>query len=354
MTGLSAEVSVLRPGGFRLGVELHVPDGRTVAVVGPSGAGKTTLVDAIVGALPIDEGRIAIGSRVLDDPAAAIFVESGDRNVGVVFQDHALFPHLDARENVAFGLRSRGVRHAAALATADEWLERVGLGDQGMKRPANLSGGQRQRVALARALAPEPSLLLLDEPLSSLDVRTRSAVRRVLAEHLGAFEGPRILITHDPAEAFMLGDEIHVIEHGAITQSGTADEIRLRPRTGYAAEFGGVNLLRGAASGGAVAVEGATLAIATHEISGPVLLTIAPSAIALHAERPTGSPRNVWDTTIGAIESTGDVARVALGDPIRLTAEVTTESVTALGLVAGGPVWASIKATEIGVQPASA
>jgi molybdate transport system ATP-binding protein len=353
VSGLSARVSVHHPDGFRLGVDLHAPDGRTVAVVGPSGAGKTTLVDTIAGALRLDQGRIAVGSRVLDEPAAGVFVEPEDRNIGVVFQDHALFPHLDARENVAFGLRSRGVRQAAAVATADEWLDRVGLADQGSKRPSELSGGQRQRVALARALAPEPEVLLLDEPLSSLDVRTRSSVRRVLAEHLAGFVGPRIVITHDPTEAFMLGDEIHVLEQGAITQSGTADEIRLRPRTGYAAEFGGVNLLAGIADDGSVTVDGAGIAIAAHDVSGPVLLTIAPSAIALHATRPAGSPRNVWQTAVRALEPAGDVARVALGDPFPLTAEVTTESVSSLDITVGSPVWVSVKATEIGVQPTS-
>ena len=353
MSGLSASVTVVHGDGFRLSVSLDVPDGRTVAVVGPSGAGKTTLVDAIAGALPITEGEIVIDSRVMDDPAAGVFVEPEDRNIGVVFQDRALFPHLDARENVAFGVRSRGAGRADALAVADSWLERVGLADQGAKRPSELSGGQRQRIALARALAIEPAALLLDEPLSSLDVRTRATVRRVLAEHLAAFAGPRILITHDPAEAFLLGDEIHVIEAGGITQSGTADEIRLKPQTGYAAEFGGVNLISGTADDGRVTIDGMDLAVADHDISGPVLLTVAPSAIALHADRPVGSPRNGWRTSVEALEAYGGVVRAALGDPIHLTAEITAESVDALGITVGAPVWVSLKATEIGLQASS-
>lgn len=353
MTGLVSHLVVRYRDGFRLDVELTIPAGRTVAVVGPSGAGKTTIVDAITGARPLDEGRIALGDRILDEPGAGVFVAPEGRHMGVVSQDLDLFPHLDARDNVAFGLRAGGRRRGDARAAADVWLERVGLTAQRLRRPSDLSGGERQRVALARALVTDPDVVLLDEPLSSLDVRTRADARRILAEHLSAFAGPRILITHDPAEAFLLADEIHVLEAGSITQVGTADEIRLSPRTGYAAEFGGVNLLAGTADDGIVSVRGMDMAIADHEITGRVRLTIAPSAIALHAARPSGSPRNVWQTTVRALEPIGDIARVALDEPIGVTAEVTSESVVALELAVGHRVWASVKATEIGVQPSS-
>ena len=223
---------------------------QTVALLGPNGAGKSTAVAALAGLVPIDSGTIALAGTVLDDPGGGVLVPPEARSVGVVFQDYLLFPHLSVIENVAFGLRSRGVVHDAALARAGEWLERLGVADQARSKPGTLSGGQAQRVALARALVTEPELLLLDEPLSALDVTTRVQLRRVLAEHLEGFAGPRLLITHDPTEAFLLADLIHIIEDGAITQTGTADDIRLRPRTTYAADLAGANLFLGVAHDG--------------------------------------------------------------------------------------------------------
>jgi molybdate transport system ATP-binding protein len=168
------------------------------------------------------------------------------------------------------------------LARADEWLTRLDLAGQAKRKPPQLSGGQAQRVALARALVIEPDLLLLDEPLSALDVTTRIELRRVLDRHLEEFEGPRMVITHDPAEAFLLADEVHVIEDGSLTQSGTPDEIRLRPRTPYAADLAGSNLLFGHATDGVVLIGAHQLHIPEHDVVGDVLLTIRPSAVSVH------------------------------------------------------------------------
>lgn len=353
MSDLTAHVVVHRPGGFTLDVELVAPRDRTIAVLGPSGAGKTTLVHVLAGLVPTDRGRVAIGGRVLDDPSEDVFVPPRDRRVGVVFQDYALFPHLDAAANVSFGLRSHGASAADASATARGWLRTVGLDGVDEWLPGRLSGGQQQRVALARALAMEPDVLLLDEPLSALDVQTRGRLRRDLARHLDAFDGPRVLITHDPAEAFLLADDIHVLEDGHITQVGTPEELRLRPRTRYAADLAGVNLLDGTAAEGVVSLDRSSLVIADRRVSGPVLLTIPPAAIALHPDRPAGSARNAWSTTVAAAEPLGDVVRILLGDPVPLTAEVTAAAATELGLAPGAPTWVSVKATEIGVEAAT-
>src|SRR3954453_9166177 len=166
---LRADVGV-RLGRLDLSVALDAADGETVAVLGPNGAGKSTLLRALAGLVPLDDGSIAIHDTVLDDPGAGTFVVPERRGVGVVFQDYLLFPHLSVLENVAFGLRSRGVGRVDARVRASEWLARVGMADRGRERPTMLSGGQQQRVALARALVTEPRLLLLDEPLAALDV----------------------------------------------------------------------------------------------------------------------------------------------------------------------------------------
>jgi len=233
---------------------------------------------------------------------------------------------------------------------AGEWIRRLGLERFERHKPGDLSGGQAQRVALARALVTEPALLLLDEPLAALDVTTRARLRRTLAEHLAVFAGPRLLITHDPTEAFLLADEIHVIEDGAVTQSGTADDIRLRPRTRYAADLAGANLLVGSASAGEVTVGAHVLQIAYRNVAGPVLVTIHPTAVSVHRAPPEGSPRNSWPTTIDRIEDLGERVRLRTGSPMALTVEITKQATEALRLTRGDSVWLAIKATEIGVE----
>lgn len=349
--GLEARFELHRGDEFRLELDLAIPPGRTVALLGPNGAGKSTAVAAIAGLLQIESGRIGLAGVTLDDPGAGINLPPESRKVGVVFQDYLLFPHLTVAENVAFGLRSRGMSRSNSLARAADWLTRLDLAGLEKRKPALLSGGQAQRVALARALVTEPELLLLDEPLSALDVTTRSEMRRVLDRHLKEFPGPRLVITHDPVEAFLLADEVHIIEKGVVTQWGTPDEIRLRPRTPYAADLAGSNLLFGRATTGLAQVGSHHIHLAEHGIDGDVLLTIRPSAISLHRRPPEGSPRNMWETTIELIEDLGERTRVRTGAPLPLTAEVTAEASTALGLAEGESVWLAIKATEIGVEP---
>src|SRR5437879_375683 len=210
---LLAQVRLTR-GSLVLDLEVAAHEGEVVAVLGPNGAGKTSLLRALAGLLPLTEGRITLDGMVLEDPGATIFVPPEQRRVGMVFQDYLLFPHLSVLENVAFGLRSRGVRRAPARRAAAAWLERLGLRSVGDARPGTLSGGQQQRVALARALATDPRLLLLDEPLSALDVSIRAEVRRDLRRHLREFPGVNLLVTHDPLEAIALADRLSVIETG--------------------------------------------------------------------------------------------------------------------------------------------
>ena len=203
---LAARVGVSL-GSLELDVDLTVHDGEVVAVLGPNGAGKTTLLRALAGLVALDRGRIEVDGVVLDEPDTGTFVSVEHRPVGVVFQDYLLFAHLSALENVAFGLRARGTPKTEARRAAMTLLDRFGLADHAHHRPRALSGGQAQRVALARALATGPRLLLLDEPLAALDATTRRDVRRDLRRQLASFGGARILVTHDPVDAYALADQ---------------------------------------------------------------------------------------------------------------------------------------------------
>ncbi len=348
--GLEARLAVSRGTSFRLEVALSIAPGRTVALLGPNGAGKSTAVAVLAGLLPLDTGRITLAGITLDDPDRGVFLPPDARRVGVVFQDYLLFPHLTVIDNIAFGLRSRKMGREESLTRSSELLGRMGMSQQARQKPGDLSGGQAQRVALARALVTEPDLLLLDEPFSALDVTTRVQQRRALSHHLEAFSGPRLFITHDPTEAFLVADEIHIIEGGKVSQAGTAEDIRLRPRTLYAADLAGSNLVAGVAEHGVVDTGTHPIHIADHEIAGPVLATIRPAAISVHLREPEGSPRNAWKTTVELIEHLGERARLRTGDPLPLAVEVTEEAARALDLTEGTPIWVSIKATEITVQ----
>ena len=347
--GLDARIVVDR-GGFTLGVNLSIEPGQTIALLGPNGAGKSTVVAALAGLLPLAGGQIELDGVVLDDPAEGVFKPPEEREIGVVFQDYVLFPHMTVLDNVAFGLRARNMKIPAAREVAGEWLQRLGIEELGGLKPPDLSGGQAQRVALARALITEPRLLLLDEPLAALDISTRSDLRRVLDQHLADFAGPRLLITHDPTEAFLLADEVVVIEGGSITQQGSAADIRMRPRTPYVADLAGSNLLVGTAEAGEIDLGEVNLRIADTAIGGDVVATIHPRAISIHRQRPEGSPRNAWETSVSRIEHYGDRVRLETGDPLLLAVEITPGALTSLGLGEGSDIWVSIKATEIGVQ----
>jgi molybdate transport system ATP-binding protein len=337
-------------GTLRLDVHLQVGDGEVVAVLGPNAAGKTTLLRALAGLQPLTRGRIEIDGRVLDDPDRRVLVPPEQRPGALVFQDHLLFPHLSARANVAFGPRSRGVARATADERATTWLERMGLGAQAGEKPRALSGGQAQRVALARALATEPRLLLLDEPLSALDVTARGAVRHELRRHLREFTGSCVIVTHDPLDAAVVADRLVIVEAGRVVQEGTVAEVTARPRSAYVADLMGINLLSGRSDGTTLHLDGTTLTSSTA-CDGPVFVVVPPSAIALHGRPPEGSPRNSWASTVDELHLVGDRARVHLADPIPLVAEVTPAALAELGISEGSSVWVALKATQIVVYP---
>ena len=339
-------------GSFALDVEIHVEPGEVLAVLGPNGSGKTTMLRAIAGLVPIERGAIRIDDTVLDDPVGAVFVAPERRPVGVVFQQYLLFDHLTTLDNVAFGLRARGTARTEARRRAHDWLDRVGLAGHAHARPRELSGGQAQRVALARALAIDPQILLLDEPLAALDAGTRRQVRRDLRHHLDQFDGIRLLVTHDPVDAYALADRVAIFDHGAIVQTGTLAEITAHPRSRYVAELIGTNLVTGSLGGERLTTaDGVDLAVVA-EFTGPAFAVIRPQSITLSRHLPDTSARNIFTGTIDDIDRLGDRVRVGVDAPIHLTAEITASALDTLQLRPGDQIHATVKATDIDTYPA--
>ncbi len=307
----------------RLDVDFTCDPGEVVAVIGPNGAGKSTLVHALAGLVPAT-GSIDLDGEQLGRPAR-------ERDVGLVFQDQLLFPHLSALANVAFGPRARGLTRTEAETRARGWLERFGIAELADRRPGQLSGGQAQRVAIARALATQPRLLLLDEPMSGLDVRVATALRIELARHLAAYEGVAMLVTHDAIDALTVADRVLVLDEGRIAQFGTPAEVSQRPRTEHVARLVGLNV---------VPADGE-------------LVAFTPDTVNVSLDEPVGSPRLRWHGVVADVAPHGGAVRVLVHADPDLIADVTPESATELALLPGRPVWLSVKATAVRRYPAT-
>ena len=329
---------------FELRLALEVEEGETVALVGPSGAGKTTVLRAIAGAVRPRSGRIALGDRVLVDRAQRIDLPPEARKVGYVFQEYALFPHMSVRQNVAFG----------GAARADELLERLGIAHLAKARPARLSGGERQRVGLARALASGPEVLLFDEPLSALDAHTRAGVRAELQGLLAELGLPALLVTHDFEDAAALADRVGVIVEGGLRQIGTAQDLVAAPSDAFVAGFVGSNLLAGVARPAGDGLAEVTLdqggtVYAVSDLQGPVGAVVHPWEVAIAASAAADeSTLNHIRAPIASLVPVGGRVRVRVGP---LVAEVTSGSAERLGLERGAVVVASFKATATRLVP---
>ncbi|WP_225801003.1 ABC transporter permease [Streptomyces sp. NK15101] len=328
---------------------LDAGPGTTIAVVGPNGAGKTTLLRALLGLTPRAHADLTLGGTdVTAQPPHR-------RRVAWVPQDGALFPHLTALANTAYGLRAQGVPRAEARRAAQAWLDRLGVGHLGHRKPAQLSGGQAQRVALARALAARPRLLVLDEPLAALDQTTRAHVRHTLRTHLAGFGGVCLIVTHDPVEAVSLADRVLVLDDGRAIQDDSPAEVTRHPRSPWVARMLGRNAWPGTATAeGLDLQDGGVLVAADPPPAGtPALAIVAPEAVSLHREKPVGSPRNVWPGTVREITGSGSRLRVLVASDLApdLVAEITPQAAAELGLADGVSVWTSVKATEATVVP---
>jgi molybdate transport system ATP-binding protein len=320
---------------FRL--ELALAVGReTFALVGPSGAGKTSVLRAVAGLVRPERGTIALDGRLLFDTAAGIDCPPEERRVGFVFQEYALFPHMSVEQNIAYAGRRR----------AAEVLERFRIAHLAKARPGELSGGERQRVGLARALAREPDVLLLDEPLSALDMHTRAGVRAELKDLLDQLDLPVLLVTHDFQDAAVLANRGAVLVDGRIRQIGTPAELIAAPADAFVASFTGANLLSGRAalgSGGLteVTLDDGSVLYSVDEAQGPVDVAVYPWDVSIAREPSQDSALNHLRGPISSLVPLGNRARLQVGG---LVAEITTASVDRLALEQGEVVVASFKA----------
>ena len=330
---------------FAATIDLTVERGQTVALVGPSGAGKTTILRVISGLLRPAVGLVAIDDEVVLDTARGIDVAPEYRRVGYLFQEYALFPHLDVAGNVRFGAR-RG-------EDVQPLLDRFRIGELARARVSELSGGERQRVALARALGRDPAVLLLDEPLSALDAHTRAGVRAELRELLDALGLPAVLVTHDFEDAATLAHRVGVLSEGRVLQLGTPTELVALPSDAFVASFTGATVLPGQVvetrSGlTRVALDGGVSLWSSDSASGPVNVAVYPWDVSVGTNLPDDSRLNHLSAAVVSVAQAGNRTRVRIGP---IVAEITAASAERLELRPGVVAVASFKATAARVFP---
>ncbi|HLG65112.1 MAG TPA: ABC transporter ATP-binding protein [Ktedonosporobacter sp.] len=359
---------------FHLAVDFQVEKGKTLVLLGESGAGKSTVLRLLAGLLYPEKGHISLDGVVYFDSEQRIAITPQQRPFGYVFQDYVLFPHLTVFENVAFGLRAQRVARHSVQQRVMEALEQVHMADLAQRRPAQLSGGQQQRVAIARALVLQPELLLLDEPLAALDVQTRREVRQELRRLLAETGITTVLVTHHYLEALLFGERILVLDHGRVIQQGDQYALREYPRSSYIAELVGVNFFRGhitryeANSLCIVQLDDDKLSVevvaalrergqsnGTPSSGDEAFVVVDPRSITLYLAPPESSARNVFYGEIVHIlpsraAANGDSSvrvSIMLNDATPpLTAEITEASANRLDLQEGKMVYATFKATE--------
>jgi len=318
------------------GLSIDIAPGELIALLGPSGCGKTTALRALGGLDVVDQGRILVDGKEMTH------VPANKRNMGIVFQAYSLFPNMTARDNVGYGLRLRGMDGAARKKKAEETLELVGLGQQADRYPHQMSGGQQQRIALARALAIQPSVLLLDEPLSALDAKVRRQLREEIRRIQIMIGITTLFVTHDQEEALAMGDRVGVMSAGRLEQIGPPTELYDRPRTRFVAEFVGLtNRIDGRASGGVVEVLGTRVPLLEgSEMSGTVKALVRPENVRLTPE--DGAPAHVL-----AVSFLGSLARaqVALADGGLVVAQMAAADST--GLAPGAAVRVSVNPAPV-------
>lgn len=338
---------VVRRDGFVLDAAITAEPGEIVALMGPSGAGKSSALAVISGLLPVSDGRVSVGGEVVS--SATVQLPPQRRGVVLLGQDPHLFPHLSARDNVAFGIRVSGVGGRAAArverrARSERWLELVGLAGRGHRRPAELSGGQQQRVALARALATEPRVLLLDEPFTALDPATRGDIRAMLAARLPAAGVTTVMVTHDVVDAAALAARLIVLDHGRVTQDGSVREVLAAPASDFAATLAGVNRVPGRVAAEVWSAGGLRLP-AVGLADGDAVALIPPSAVQLLLEAGEDGAGDAaasdvswtWTSPVLRLEATATGARLRAADP-DIVCDVPITAIADGALAAGDPV----------------
>lgn len=339
-------------------LDLELPAGQVLAVMGPNGAGKSTLAEVLAGGLALASGQVSIADRVVDGPGQ--FVTARHRRVAVVSQQPRLFEHLSVLGNVAYPLRSRGARRAVAEQKALAELASVGCADLAGRLAGELSGGQAARVALSRALVFEPDLLVLDEPTAALDVDATAQVVRLLLGRLQASTTTTVLATHDPLTALQLADQMVVLEHGRVVETGEPAQLLARPGSRFTAQLAGLNIVSGPAvqrtDGLPALLVGDRQLVASGGDRFPAeaqqwTMVFPPEAVSLYREAVPGSPRSVLPArVVGSSVTAGLVSvSVALADGSPVTVRITLSAWRELGAGAGDQVWCSVKATQVQV-----
>ncbi|MHC5795401.1 sulfate/molybdate ABC transporter ATP-binding protein [Lacisediminihabitans sp. FW035] len=325
-------------------VSLDVAEGETLAVLGPNGAGKSTLLSILAGLLRPDSGSARLDDESLFDLAQGHWLQPHLRGISLLAQEPLLFPHLSALENVAFGPRSAGRSRAESRASARRWLAAVEAAELADDRPARLSGGQAQRVAIARALAPEPRLLLLDEPLAALDVAVAPTLRRMLRSVLAGRTA--ILVTHEVLDALTLADRVVVMGDGVIVEQGATAEVLQRPRHPFTARLAGLNLLTGVRTPDGLRMpDGTTITGPGSGPTGaPAAAAVRPSAVTISLER-SDTP-NCLRVIVEDLEPREDSIRVRAGS---IVADISPGRAAALGLTPGLTAWFGFAPEEVSI-----
>jgi molybdate transport system ATP-binding protein len=349
VSGLHVRATIAARG---IDIEFSVPAGEVLAVLGPNGAGKSTALHVVTGLVPPDSGLVRLDDRVLTDTGTGVNVATHDRRVGLLLQDPLLFPHLTVADNVAFAPRAQGRDKATARERALHWLREVGATDFADRKPRELSGGQAQRVAIARALAGEPDVLLLDEPMAGLDVAVAAAIRAVLRRVLARDGRSAMLVTHDLLDVVTLADHVLVLEDGRVAEAGRTADVLGAPRSGFGARLAGVNVVTGTVESDGV------LRTPTGEFwhgipavpltpGQPAVAVFPPAAVAVYAEPPKGSPRNVLEVILAEFDTRGTTIRLRAESPPGIAADITADAAADLWLAPGSRVWFAIKAQEV-------
>jgi len=333
-------------------VSLEIRPGEYFIILGPTGAGKTVLLETIAGIHTPDSGRIILGDKEITSTDPHL------RNIGMVYQDYMLFPHLTAGDNIAFGLRQRKIPLAEQRAMVGELSSLLEISHLIKRYPGTLSGGEQQRVALARALVLKPEILLLDEPMSALDGRTRERMRNELSR-IQKFTGTTIVqITHHFDDVFALADRIAIMHEGRIIQMGETSEVFLHPSDTFIAEFLGIgNIIRGISSKSGniiqITTRDGTVFFAASGIIGDIVATLHAEDVILSKAPFASSARNCLSGTVTEVIPSGTTVQVILDVGFRLTALLTRESCRELYLESGSKVYATFKASAVHVMPVS-
>lgn len=332
---------------FLRDVSIDVNDGEYLMILGPTGAGKTILLETIAGVYPPDKGKVYLNDRDITN------LPPRKRNIGMVYQDYMLFPHLTVEQNIKYGLRSRKVTKKEAAQKVDKLTDLLGVSHLSHRYPGTLSGGEQQRIAIARALVIEPEVLLLDEPLSALDSETRNKLRQELRRIHSFTHTTMIHVTHSFDEAFLLGSQMAIMNEGEIVQVGEPSEVFRKPNCKFAAEFLGVsNVYRGEsviANGIAyINIDDMRFASATTMV-GQVYASIRPEDILVSLKPIESSARNSFHGEIQDISDTGIIVRITVDVGVPLVAAITRRSFLDMGLKKGMKVFLTFKAADVHV-----